>query len=190
MIDAGGAPRAAAALHYGRHFALLFVLAALAALLGRLSFMPGPVAAFGLYGAMHAAALALCLRAAQPPSRKLLFVLLASLISLSIAFLGVRAAPLAAMPWGFSGLRTILAAASILGALGYGWLMRAFGLIALGWASLAALAIACALATGAAFTVGMRSLSLGSASLAVAWWLSFSGVMWWLDARRIRARMP
>ena len=125
MVDAGGAPRAAEALHYGRHFALLVGLAGLAALLGQASVMPGPVASFALYGAMHAGALALCLRAAQPLRRKLLFISLAALISLSIAFLGVHAAPLAAGPRGVSGLRSILAATSILGALSYGWLIRA-----------------------------------------------------------------
>ena len=178
-------PHGCGQLYYRRHFSLLIGMAVLLAIASRSSTMPGLLGAYALYGAMHASAVALSLRRSQPMRRMLPFIAAAALLSLSAAYLGMRAAPLAALPLGISGPRAVLAGCSIAGALGYGFLIRALRMLEIGGSALALIALACALATGAAFHAGVHSRPLGSVSLAIAWWCAFSGGLWVRDRGRV-----
>ena len=177
-------PRGCEQLYYGRHFSLLIGMAGSIAIASLQPIMPGPVAAFALYGALHASALVLTLRRAPPLRRRLLFIAAACLLSLSIAYVGLHAARIAGLAHAHFGPRAILAACSIAGALGYGFLIRALRMLELGVSALALIGLACALATGAAFYAGTRYGVPWGVSLAVAWWCAFSGGLWFLDRGR------
>jgi hypothetical protein len=172
---------------YPRHFPLLICLSVL------LAVMPRPHAAsdlnayFALYGALHASALALTLRARQPIWQKCLFVAIAAGLSVVTLRIGIVGKHLSETLPGNAGLYTALGFSAVTGALIYGILIRRFWVSAMTPGSLAVICLSCLLATFAAPFTGSHFHVLGPWWLVVVWWHAFSGALWYCDQRHERA---
>ena len=170
-------------LNYVRHFTLLLVMAVFLVLSSPWRAAPGPAAAFALYGALHASAVAVSLRARPPLGRQMLLIGMAALLSFATAILSLRAVPLVAALHGLAGPLAVVCAASFLGALAYGMLIRSLWVQELSIGALASTAAACVGAACAGFFAGIHLQRLGSLWLAIPWWLAFSGSLWYHDGR-------
>ena len=172
---------------YPRHFLLLICLSVLVAVAPRPHASSGLNASFALYGALHASALALTLRARRPIRQKCLFVAIAaglSVIALRVAMVGRHL--FETLP-GNAGLYAALGFSAVTGALIYGILVRLFWISAMPSTSLAIISLSCLLATFAALFTGTYFHVLGPWWLAVLWWHAYSGALWYCDQRYKRA---
>lgn len=177
--DASGAilmqgPGADPELRYARHFGLLAAAAVGVAAMRYAGFWPRTVVAFGWFGALHAASLALSLRSVTGPWRIFGFVAAASLMSASVASLALGSVPLL-RGRGAAGELLVIAACAFAGAAGYGLLLRYMLGYRLALRALVTTALACALAGCAASLVIHRPAASGTFWLAISWWLAFSG---------------
>lgn len=130
--------------------------------------------AFACYGALHAAAVALCLRPMPTRARSLAFVAAAALLSGSLARLGLLAAPLLANRGVEAAALSVVAVSAFVGALGYGALLSWPLRYRLPPRRLVMTAFACMVAASAALVLMRRYLVGGSAWLAIPWWIAFS----------------
>jgi hypothetical protein len=144
--------------------------------LARFSSTHAPIAlAFACFGALHAAALGLCLRPRPAGVPALAFVAAAALLSGSLARLGLLTVPLFARNGVETAALLVVAMSAFVGALGYGALLRSLLRYCLAPGPLVVIAFACGLAASAAL-VPMRQYPVGgTAWLAIFWWLAFSG---------------
>jgi hypothetical protein len=178
------APDAGPRLHCRRH-AVLLAAAILAIALVRFLSTDAPIAlAFACYGALHAAAVTICLRAR--PVRVVAFVAAASLLSGSLARLGLLAAPLLAGSGVERAALFVVAVSAFTGALGYGALLRWLLRYRLAPGPLLMIALACVCAASVAL-VPMRRYVGGTAWIAIFWWLAFSGGLCAATGRRARS---
>jgi len=163
-------------LAYPRHFALLACFSVLVALLANLDRPPTVAASFALYGALHATALIMALRAPMSAPRKLGFVLLAAGLCTLTYRVGFAARALTSPYIGGAAIHSSLGFSAAMGAMVYGYAARRLpGLHALTPPKLIMLSLGCLAATFlAALAVG-RVHTLGIWCLAVAWWFAFSG---------------
>jgi hypothetical protein len=172
---------------YPRHFSLLACFSILSAVMTRLPVSNDLSVSFALYGALHASALVLSLRAPQPIARNCLFVVIAAglcVITLRVGMVGRHL--FGALP-GNLGIYTALALATITGALTYGLLIRLCGIFPMTLVSLGAISLGCMSATFLAlFTAGPLHFP-GPWWLAVLWWHAYSGGVWYVDRRQSRA---
>lgn len=170
-----------ATLDFARHFSLLVCIVAVLAITSSWRPAWGAVAWFGIYSALHSAAVALTWRRQEPWWRWPLFVGIAVSLSMMSAALSLYAtrhsAGLAVM-----GPALPLALASGVGAVGYAVLFRWLG-ARLRLGSYLLLPVACILATLAVLASGAYRHG-GSLWFAAAWWLAFSAVLWFSDGRR------
>jgi hypothetical protein len=176
-------------LHYARHFLLLTCFSILLGVMTRLRFAMDLVASFALYGALHAAALLLALRARQPFWRCVLFIALAAALSA----MTLRAGLFAGQRSGILGniaLYAVFGLSAMVGALTYGFLIRRVGIFDLTLRELALISCACTLAADTAYVTLARTPSLGRSWLAVLWWFAFSGGLWYCDRRRSAIFVP
>jgi len=182
-----GQPR----LRCGRHAAFL-AAAILGIALARLSGTQAPIAlAFACYGALHAAIVTLSLRPGPAPRRTLAFVVAAAILSGSLARLGLLAAPLLAGGGVEAAALRIVAVSAFAGALGYGVLLRCLLRHRLAPGLLVMIAFACVFAACAALALMRQYPIVGSAWLAILWWLAFSGGLCADAGRHARlARVP
>jgi hypothetical protein len=159
-----------------RRHAELLAAAILGVALARLLSTHAPIAlAFACYGALHGAALGLCLRPRPARWRALAFVAAASILSGLLARLGLLAAPLLAGSGVERAALLVVALSAFVGALGYGVLLRCLLRYRLDAGPLAMIAFACAVAASAALVLMRQYPVGGSAWLAILWWLAFSG---------------
>jgi hypothetical protein len=174
-------------LRYRRHVEL--VAAAAFGIAAARSFSAhAPLAlAFACYGALHAAAVALCLHPRPAPGRALAFVAAAALQSGLLARLGSAAVPLLARGDFGSAALLVVAASAFAGALGYGVLLRWLLRYPVGAAPLVTIASACTLAACGALALTRRFPAGGSTWLAILWWLAFSGGLCVASAGRTRS---
>jgi hypothetical protein len=180
-------PGAEPQLRYRRHVELV-ATAALGAAAVRSFTAHAPVAfAFACYGALHAIAVALCLRPRPAPVRALAFAAGAALQSGFLARLGLAAVPLLAGSDVDAAASLVVAASAFVGALGYGALLRGLLRYPLGVAPLVTIAFACTLAACAALALTRRFPAGGGTWLAILWWLAFSGGLCVVAARRSRS---
>jgi hypothetical protein len=162
-------------LHCRRHAGLL-AAAILGVAWARSSSAQPPIAlAFACYGALHSAALALCLRPRPARGWALAFVAAASLLSGSLARLGLVAVPYLAGSGVVAAAVLVVAANAFVGALGYGALLRWLLRYRLAPGPLVMIALACVVAASAALVLMRQYPVGGSAWLAILWWLAFSG---------------
>jgi hypothetical protein len=168
------APDAEPRLRGPRHAALL-AAAILAVAMARSTSVHVPIAlAFACYGALHAAAVALCLRPRAARWRALAFVAAAALLSGSLARLGLLAAPLLARRGVQLAASLVVALCAFAGALGYGALLRSLLGYRLARGPLVMIAVACLFAASAALVLMWLYPVGGSAWIAILWWLAFS----------------
>ena len=166
-----------------RHFTLLVCLVALLIATRRWRIAPTPVAAFAVYGALHAAALAASLRAPSPLPRQLLFVASAAALCFATASLGLRGVRfIGALP-GLLGPLALLGLTAGAGAFAYGVLIGKFWQPGFSPGTLAAIAALCTLTVSGAFLICEAAHALGGLWLAVPWWFAFSGGLWYHERR-------
>ncbi len=167
-----------------RHFELLASAALLVAAMKLAGLWPPIAYAFAGIGALHAASLAASLRRLPGRGRALQFVVAASILSSSMAMLGLHAAAAAR---NVAGALLTIAACAFLGAVGYGLLLRKVLDYRLALAPLAGTAIACGLAVYAVYTLTRGHPASGSYWLALSWWLTFSAGLYVTGRRPARA---
>jgi len=172
---------------YPRHFLLLICFGVLLAVMPRPHLSSDLDASFALYGALHASALMLTLRARQPIWRKCLFVAVAAGLSVVTLRVGIVGRHLSEALAGNAGLYTALGFSAVTGAVIYGTLIHLFGIPVITGGSLAAISLGCMLAAFAALFTGTHFHFLGPWWLAVLWWLAFSGGLWYFDQRHRRS---
>jgi hypothetical protein len=171
-------------LFYARHFVLLACFSVLVVVMTRLNLLTDLVVCFSVYGALHAAALVLALRAGQPIWRRCLFIAIGAALSVMSLFIGLSGGHLLGGLPGNSPVYGILGFSAVIGALAYGILIRLFGFYELTVGGLARIAAGCMLAACVAFFSLAHSHSLGRWWLAVLWWYAFSGGLWLCDLRQ------
>ncbi len=172
------------ALFYPRHFLLLACFSLLIGVMSQLHFTGNLSVAFAEYGALHAVALALAVRSRQEIWRKCLFIVFAAVLCvMTFHFGSVATEQSAALP-GKVGLYTPLGLSAFIGAASYGALIRLSGIYALTIGELAVIAAGCVLAAYVSLFTASHFHFLGSWWLAVLWWFTFSGGLWYFDRRR------
>jgi hypothetical protein len=166
---------------YVRHFLLLTCFGVLTGLMSRLHLSSDITGSFALYGALHALALILALRARQSIWRRCLFIALAAALSALTLRLGILETHVSGKLPGNIGMYAVSVFSAMTGAAAYGISIRLFGIYELTLRELAVIAIGCMSAT----YLGMLTLahSLGPWWLAVLWWYAFSGALWYCDRR-------
>jgi Flp pilus assembly protein TadB len=169
---------------YPRHFLLLACCGLLLCLITALHLSTNVTASFALYGALHASALVLALRARQGPWRTCLFIAMAAVLSAMTLRAGIFAGQLSGALPGNATLYAVLGFSAATGAVTYGLLIRALGIYAFTSTEFAGISIGCILAACASFFILSHFHSLGRWWLAVAWWCAFSGGLWYFDRRR------
>jgi hypothetical protein len=176
---------------YARQFLLLTGFSVLLGVMSRLH-LAGSLSlsvSFALYGALHASALVLTLRARHAIWRKCLFIVIAASLSVVTLRFGIFGRQLSLVLPGIAGLYSLLGLSAAIGAVAYGVLIRLFGMWALTAGSLAAIAVGCVLAEIVALSTARHFHFLGPWWLAVLWWYAFSGGLWYLDQRHQRAEV-
>jgi hypothetical protein len=168
---------------YPRHFLLLTCFSIFLGILSRHHFLSDLVVSFALYGALHAAALVLALRARHPMGKKFLFVAIAACLSALTLHVGLVGIHLAGTLPGNVGLYTVMGFSALTGAVSYGVLVRIFRMFELNAVSIAVIAVGCTLATYIAAYTLAHSHFLGRWWLAVLWWYAFSAGLWYYDRR-------
>jgi hypothetical protein len=166
---------------YPRHFLLLICLSVLVAAMPRPHASSDLNASFALYGALHASALALTLRARHPIWQKCLFVAIAAGLSVMTLRIGMIGSHLSETLLRNVGLYAALGFSAVTGALIYGILIRLFWISAMTLRSLAIISLSCLLASFVALFTGSHFHILGPWWLAVLWWHAFSGALWFRD---------
>jgi hypothetical protein len=168
---------------YPRHFLLLTCFSVLLVVLSRLHFLTDLSVSFALYGALHASALVLALRARHPMGQRCLFIAIAAGLSVLTLNVGVFGMHLTGTLPGNVGLYTVIGFTALMGAVSYGVLIRIFRMYGLNSGSIGVIAVGCALATYVAAYMLAHSHLLGRWWLAVLWWYAFSGGLWYRDRR-------
>lgn len=167
--------------YYARHFALLAVATLLIFLLGHWDLLSDSlISSFAINGALHAIALAVTLRAPQIVWRKLVFISLASALSIFTLYVGIAGLVIFAALPGNERLYAVLGLCSISGAITYASLTRLFWLGKFSSRLILAMAVLCLLAAWLALFARFY-LELGGWWLAAAWWFAFSGGLWLFD---------
>jgi hypothetical protein len=133
--------------------------------------------AFALYGALHALALSLSVRVRQAIWREGLFVVSAAALCVLTFHFGSVGRESSA------GLYFALGLSAVIGAVSYGTLIRLSGMYALTIRKLAAIATGCMFAALVSLFTASHCHFLGSWWLAVLWWFTFSGGLWYFDRR-------
>jgi hypothetical protein len=173
---------------YVRHFLLLAGFSVVVAALTRRHLLTDLNVSFALYGALHSTALVLALRVRRPIWQRCLFVACAAALSVMTLRFGLFAGHLSGTLPGNAALYAVLGFSAVIGALAYGILIRAFGLVEPTVGGLALIAAGCMLSAFIAFFTLAHSHSLGRWLLAVLWWYAFSGGLWFCDMRQMLVR--
>lgn len=172
---------------YPRHFLLLGCFSILLAVVTRLTLANDLSVSFALYGALHASALVITLRAPQPIGRSCLFVVVGAGLCVITLRVGMAGRHVFGTLPGNLGPYTALGFAAVTGALTYGTLIRLAGIFSMNLVSLSAISLGCMSATYLAlFTAGPLHVP-GPWWLTVLWWHAFSGGLWYVDQRYTRA---
>jgi hypothetical protein len=167
--------------HYDRQVGLLTCVAAVLATVHPSGLASGVVAAFGIYGVLHASVLVVTLRAGAPARRRLWFVAISAALSMLSAALGLWANRLARGS-GVTQLAPLLCLSSGFGAATYAILIRRFFAAPLTPAAVGRVVVGCIAATLAVFGSGLY-LKNGGLWVAVSWWFALSLGLWFNDRR-------
>jgi hypothetical protein len=170
-------------LYYTRHFSLLACLAAVLAATRGWSPAIGVVAAYGIYGALHASTLAVTLRARPPAGRRTRFVVIAASLSMLSVALGLWASRFVGGSMGMARTALLLSMSSGIGAATYATLIRRFFGAHLTLSAIVTVVLGCIVATLAVLVSGIY-LKGGGLWVAVSWWFAMSLGLWFYDGRR------
>jgi hypothetical protein len=179
-------------LDYGRHFIVLLALSLglIGLRLAGVSLAPGWARMgagmeweFAMYGTLYGLALLSTLRMSPVRMRKLAFLVASAALSCLVAASSVTLLRLLAQ---HGGTVAVLAAAAALGALLYAGAIRALLAQRIALRAAAFAALVCAAAEAAAYLVAQHRASAFGLTLALPWWLAFSGALWASEARRAR----
>ncbi len=142
----------------------------------------GPiVVSFAIYGALHAAALIMSLRARQSLRRVSLFIVLSAALSGVVVRIGIAGMQVSGPLPAYLTAYVVLGFSSMTGAVGYAVLVRLFAISGLGPREVVVISIACMSATHLAIFTLKHSHFIGSWWLAVLWWYAFSISLWYFD---------
>ena len=169
-------------LYYARHFGLLVCLAAVLTATRRWNPAIGVVATLGIYGALHASTLVVTLRARPRAGRSLLFIAIASSLSMLSAALGVCASHFVGGSMGMARTASLLSLSSGIGAATYASLIRRFFAAQLTPSAIVTIVLGCIVATLAVLVSGIY-LKGGVLWVAVSWWFAMSLGLWIHDGR-------
>jgi hypothetical protein len=142
----------------------------------------GIVTTFGIFGALHAATLAVTLRARQRAGRRLGFVAAAALLSMLSVALALWAGRLIGGPIGLVQPALLLSLSSGTGAAAYASLIRRFFGAHLTRPAIVTVVLGCVAATLAVLLSGLYLTGRGL-WVAVSWWFALSLGMWFHDGR-------
>jgi hypothetical protein len=168
-------------LYYARLFGLLVCLAAVLAATHRWNPALGVVATLGIYGALHASALVVTLRARPRAGRGLWFIAIASSLSMLSAALGVCAGHIVGGS-GMARTASLLSLSSGIGAATYAGLIRRFFAPHLTPSAIVTIVLGCIVATLAVLASGIY-LKGGGLWVVVSWWFAMSLGLWVYDGR-------
>jgi hypothetical protein len=171
-------------LLYPRHFLLLACFSVLSGVMARLRISMDLFASFAMYGALHATALVLALRARQPLWRCGLFIALAAGLSVMTLRVGLFTAQRSGAIPANIALYAVFGFSAMAGAVAYAILIRLIGIFELTLRELALISCGCAVAADVAYVILAQIPSLGRWWLAVLWWFAFSSGLWYCDQRR------
>jgi hypothetical protein len=169
---------------YARHFLLLTCFSVLLAIASQLHLSSNLSLSFALYGALHASALMLSLRARQTIWRQCLFIALSASLSATTLHMGIFGGQLSEGLPGSLAPYALIGFSAVIGAVSYGLIIRLFRFYTLTARALAEIAIGCMLASFLALFTLSHEHSLGAWWLAVLWWYAFSGGLWNCDRRQ------
>lgn len=172
-------------LFYPRHFCLLVCLAAILAATRGWNPAIGVVATYGIYGALHASALAVTLRARPPARRRMRFVVIAASLSMLSVALGLCASRFIGGSVGMTQTALLLSLSSGIGAATYASLIRRFFGARLTLSAIVTVVLGCIVATLAVLASGIY-LKGGGLWVAISWWFALSLGLWVHDGRRER----
>ena len=170
---------------YPLHFLLLAGFGVLLIAMTRLHFATDLSVSFALYGALHASALVISLRAHRSIWRNCLFIGAAAGLSAMTLHVGIAAAHWLGPGGGNVALYAALGLSAVTGAATYGVLIRLCGIHELSARALAVICANCMLAAYAAIFILAHFHFLGRWWLAVLWWCAFSGSLWYCDTQRL-----
>ena len=170
-------------VRYPLHFLLLACFGVSLIAMTRLHFAADLSVSFALYGALHASALVIALRAQHPIRRNCIFIGVAAGLSAMTLHVGIAAAHWLETGGGSSALYAALGISSVTGAATYGVLIRLCGIYELSVRALAVICLNCLLAAYAAIFTLAHLHFLGRWWLAVLWWCAFSGGLWYCDTQ-------
>ncbi len=171
---------------YPRHFTVLTCMAAVLAIANHGLAGQGLVASFGLFGALHATAMALSVRGTPGRHSRWLFVASGAFLSmLSAASSRVANRSAGEMPV-LTSPAVLLGLSSGLGAFGYAILLRTCLGIQVAATEMLGISLGCVAVTWGVFKSGFY-LQGGAVCVAVTWWFAFSIGLWLSDRRRASA---
>lgn len=170
-------------LYYERHFILLTCITAALAASGGWMRALGVVAAFSIYGALHASAVIVTVRSVEPPWRSLGFIASGALLSMLNGSWSLLAYRLSGSLPGMAKPALLLAASSGVGAAAYATLIRRCLAADLGAGAASRIAAGCVAATLAVLGSGLYRQG-GVLWFAAAWWFAFSVGLWYHDRGR------
>ena len=172
---------------YPLHFGVLTGLTVWVTAVTRWLPVHGPVARFGLYGALYSCSLAVAVRGTVPLRHRLEFIAGGALLSAVNVIAGIQASRMLSGLPGTIGPSLILASCAGLGAAGYAVLVRTVWHAALPPRALVSMALGCMLAS-----LGILALHLTLRAdglwVAVSWWFAFSIGLWYHDGLRRAGR--
>jgi hypothetical protein len=179
-----------APLRFSRHFLLLAAAVIVIVALNAANPFSEPfLPSFALYGALHAAALAVAIQASHSLPRKGLFIVLAAALNVAVLYAGIFSLEVLGKAFASLRLYIALSVCAMFGAMAYGLLIRAFWYPALRPRAIAQIAFGCAFATAGALGIENLAIPIGTWSLAAVWWFAFSLGLWHVD-RRTNALRP
>lgn len=172
-------------LLYQRHFWLLTCFSVWLCVMAQLHVSGPIVASFAIYGALHAAALIMSLRARQSVRRVSLFIVLSAALSVVVVRIGIAGMQVSGPLPAYLTAYVVLGFSSMTGAMGYAVLVRLFAMRGLGSRGVVVISIVCMSATHLAIFTLRHSHFLGPWWLAVLWWYAFSFSLWYFDRAQV-----
>ena len=169
--------------YYARHFSWLGIGVVILFALSRSNFFAEPfLPTFAINGALHAAALAFNARQGRSLLHKLLFIGIATVLSVAALYVGMAGTQIfASLPAGMRSYE-ILISCAIFGA-------RTFWLAAVPPRVIIGVAVLCAVAVSVALFARRFFFGLDAWWLTAAWWFAMSGGIWYVDTHlQVRSR--